>query len=166
MEVEEIPPHAHRLDRGATAAVGADGDGGGRAVGVDGQAAVFRRVQGLLHQLRLQRLAEGIDILQLLALVHRQIAGQLGKAGLALPAEPPGGGEGLQGMAHTPHAKQGRCHRQQQHNIPYQQKPLLEAEASQCGGNPPEGIGPVHHGFSTIRTRVPASRGLLEVVIT
>ncbi len=166
VKVEEVSPHAHGLHRGA-AALGADADGLDAVVGVQVQPAALGGLQGLLHHPALQGPAEGEDVLLRLAVVHRQIAGHVGEAGLRPSPEPLGGGEGGQRAADHVHPHGAPNGRQDQHDVEDQQEPLLESEAPDRRQHPPGQLSQVpHDGFSTIRTWLPASRGLLEVVIT
>ena len=119
MEVEEIPSHADGLDGGVSAVVGAHGDLGRAAVGVDVQPSALGGLQGLLHQLGLQALAERADVVLRLAVVYRQVAGQLGESGVPLPPELLGGVEGAQGMADGAQPRQaadGPAHQQHVQN--------------------------------------------------
>ena len=164
MEEEEISPHAYGPHRGGDAVVAHGGDGPHTAVCVQVQTAVFRRLQGLLHQLAVQGLAELEDILLRLPLAHREKAPDLCKADVRPAPEPLRGGHGHQCAAHDPQSNQRRGGGQQQRCNQRRHKPLLEAEASDSGPHPAQNLP--HDGFSTILTWVPASRGLLDVVIT
>ena len=166
MKIEEISPHAHSL-YGSAAVFRTDRDGVLAMVGVDIQAAALRRLQRLLLHSALKALAEREDIPLRLAAVHREIAGQLGIAGLPCAPEPSGGGQGTERAADLLQPGGTPYRRQHQHNIENQQEPLLEAEFFDRRQHPPGQLSQMpHDGFSTIRTWLPASSGLLEVVMT
>ena len=164
MEVEEISPHAQGGD-GAGAMLRRNSDLRAAAVGVHIEAAVLRRLQGLLHHGGLQLLPEGEDIRLLLPLPHGHVAGHLGKAHLALPPEPVRRRGGIQGVAHRPQPQQAGQGGQRQHHVQPQQEPLLKAKAPDILPHLAEDVL-TSHALSTILTWVPASRGLLAVVIT
>ena len=93
MKVEKVPSRPHGLHRGVAPIIGADGHRFHAIIGIQIQPSAFRRFQGLFHQLRLQTLAKGADVLLGLPIAHRQIAGQLGKARLPFALEPLCGSE-------------------------------------------------------------------------
>ena len=153
MKPEKIPAHTRGFYAGA-ALVSLDSDGGFPAIGVGKEGAPVGSRNGSLGELLAHLLAELHDG----ALLHRgirgEIAGDLGKVLPALPCPSLSGVQGGEGVSH-PRPPQPHAQRQEaQEDIHAQKEPFFRE------------MEPFHHPFSTIFTCIPASSGLLEVVMT
>ena len=163
MEQEIVPACADRRDRHAAGRFAGDGQARPAAVGVGVEAAALRRFHGILDELVFKRRAERTDIVKGLRLCGRQECGDLRKAVLAVSAPDVGGGLRLEHAAHMAEHGEAKYRQRRLDQARDQEGQLPSVESRQPV--PPFKPAALLHPLSASRTCLPASTGLLLVVM-
>ena len=163
MEQEIVPACADRRDRHAAGRFAGDGQARPAAVGIGVETAALRRFHGVLDELVFKRRAERTDIVKGFRLCGRQECGDLRKAVLAVSAPDVGGGLRLEHAAHVAEHGEAKYRQRRLDQARDQEGQLPSVESRQPV--PPFKPAALLHPLSASRTCLPASTGLLLVVM-